>query len=191
MKAEICEGEYCLPSAVTQASPLAASNDLVRDEAHVLLGHGVFERPADEALDREEGPLGIGDGLAFGGLADEPLAVVRESDDGGGRPRALRILDDLGRRAFHNRDAGIRRAKVDADYFSHRVPLFFARSSGPEATGPERTTPNRPDLAVELLLIPSCSSVAADAENAISAAEFASRAVYRSPFLATQGKESA
>ena len=82
MKAEICEGEYCLPSASTQASPLPALDDLVGDEAHVLLGHRIVEGAADQALDGEEGALGVGDRLALGRLADEALAVVREGDDG-------------------------------------------------------------------------------------------------------------
>ena len=112
-------------------------DDLVGDEAHVLLRHRVVERAADQALDREEGALRIGHALALGGLADQTLAVVRERDDRGRRARALGILDDLGRRAFHDRDAGIGGSEVDADYFSHcSHPRCFARPRGPEAARP-------------------------------------------------------
>ena len=114
-------------------------DDLVGDEPHVLLGHRVFERAADQALDGEEGALGIGDRLALGGLADEALAVVGEGDDGRRRARALGILDDLRRRAFHDRDAGIGRSQVNADDFSHVVlSPCFARPRGPEAARPWR-----------------------------------------------------
>jgi hypothetical protein len=37
----------------------------------VLLRHRIVIAAADEALDREEGALGIGDGLALGRLADQ------------------------------------------------------------------------------------------------------------------------
>ena len=111
-------------------------DDLVGDETHVLLGHRVVEGAADEALDGEEGALGIGDRLTLGGLADEALAVVGESDDRGRGARAFRVLDDLGRRALHDRDAGIGRPQVDADDFSHCVSPCFARPRGPEAARP-------------------------------------------------------
>ena len=56
---------------------------------HVLLGHGVLEAAADQALDREIGVFGVGDGLALGGLADQAFAVFGERHDGGGRARRL------------------------------------------------------------------------------------------------------
>ena len=84
-----------------------------------FLRHRVVEAAADQALDREEGALGVGHRLALGGLADQALAVVGERDDRGRRARAFRILDDLGRRAFHDGDAGVGGAEVDADDFSH------------------------------------------------------------------------
>ena len=65
-------------------------DDLVGDELLVLLDHRVVEAAADQALDREDGVLGIGHRLALGRLADEALAVVGEGDDRGRRPRALR-----------------------------------------------------------------------------------------------------
>ena len=91
---------------------------------------------ADEALDGEEGPLGIGHRLPLGRLADQTLAVVGEGDDRGRRAGAFRILDDLGGRAFHDGDARIGRAEVDADNFRHMFPLFLSR---------DRPAPKRPD----------------------------------------------
>ena len=80
--------------------------------------------------------LGIGHRLALGRLADQPLAVVGERDDRGRGARALGILDDLGGRALHDRDAGIGRAEVDADNFRHIFPAPFAGSPGPGAAEP-------------------------------------------------------
>jgi hypothetical protein len=54
---------------------------------------------ADQALDREQGVLGVGDRLALGRLADETLAVVGERDHGRRRARALGVLDHLGGRS--------------------------------------------------------------------------------------------
>jgi hypothetical protein len=39
---------------------------------------------AHVALDRADGAIGVGDGLALGDLADEHLAVLGEGDDRGG-----------------------------------------------------------------------------------------------------------
>ena len=189
MKAEICEGEYCLPSEVTQASPLAALDDLVGDEAHVLLGHRIVERAADQALDREEGALRIGHGLALGRLADEALAVVGEGDDRGRGARALGILDDLGRRPFHDGDAGIGRAEVDADDFSHKVSPVLCEIIRSRSDRTKRTTPTGPDLAVELLLIPSCSSVAAKNRRAREASNPPVRAYIGAGFLGRKARK--
>ena len=99
---------------------------MVGDEALVLLRHRIVVGAADEALDREEGAFGIGHALALGRLADEALAVVGEGDNGRRRARALRILDDLGLRAFHDGHAGIGGAQVDADNFTHGgIPLLM------------------------------------------------------------------
>ena len=69
---------------------IRAANDLIGDESHVLFGHRIVERAADQALDGEDRALGIGDRLPFGGLADETFAVVGERDNRRRRPRALR-----------------------------------------------------------------------------------------------------
>ena len=94
-------------------------DDLVGDEAHVLLGHGIVVGAADQALDREKGLFRIGDRLALGRLAGETLAIIGKGDDRRCRARAFGVFDDLGRGAFHHRDAGIGGAEIDAYDFSH------------------------------------------------------------------------
>ena len=93
--------------------------DLVGDEADVLLGHRVVEGAADQPLDREKRALGVRDALTLGRLAHKPLTVVGERDDRRCGARTFRILDDLGRRAFHHGHARIRGAQVDTDDFRH------------------------------------------------------------------------
>ena len=113
---------------------VAGLDDLIGDEADVLLGHRIVERPADQALDREKGAFRVGDALPLGGLADQAFAVVRERDDRRRGPRAFRVLDDLRRRAFHDGNAGIGRAEIDTDNFGHKCSSFLvARPPGPEA----------------------------------------------------------
>ena len=77
---------------------------------------------AHEALDREDRVLRVGDGLALGDLADEPLAVLREADDGRGRAPAFGVRDHDRIAAFHHRDDGVRGAEIDAnDFVCHCV----------------------------------------------------------------------
>ena len=80
--------------------------------------------------------LGIGDRLALGRLADEPLAVVREGDDRGRGAHALGVLDDFRRLAFHDGDARIGGAEVDADDLAHGAHFlsFTADRPGPFGT---------------------------------------------------------
>ena len=94
-------------------------DDLVGDELLVLLDHRVVVAPADQALDREEGVFRIGDRLALGRLADETLAVVGEGDDRRRGAHAFGVLDDFWVFAFHDGDARVRGAEVDADDLTH------------------------------------------------------------------------
>src|SRR5690606_23556527 len=59
---------------------------------------------------------------ALGRLADQPLAVLGEGDHRRGGAGALGVLDDLGLLAFHDGNAGVRRAEVDADNLAHVFP---------------------------------------------------------------------
>src|SRR5262249_41981821 len=93
--------------------------DLVRDQLFVLLDHRVVVAPADQALDREDRLFGIGYRLALGRLADETLAVVGEGHDRRRSTHALSIFDNFRRLAFHDGDARIGGAEVDADDLAH------------------------------------------------------------------------
>ena len=79
----------------------------------------LVEFAAHEALDREDRAVRVGDLLALGGRPDEPLAVLRERDDGRSRPAALRVRDDGGLAALEDGHARVRRAEVDADCLCH------------------------------------------------------------------------
>ena len=98
-----------------------ALDDFVRHGLH-LLGHFAV-LAAHEALDGEDGVVGVGDGLALGRGADEALAILLEGDDGRRRPAAFRVRDDDGFGAFHHGDDGVRRAEVDTDNLAHCVVL--------------------------------------------------------------------
>ena len=106
---------------------IVAAHDLVGDQALVLLDDRIVEATADQALDGEDGVLRIGDGLALGGLADEDLAILAESDHRRRRPRALGVFDDLRLLAFHHRDTGIGRSEIDADHLASHVRLRCCR----------------------------------------------------------------
>ena len=99
-------------------------HDLEGHQRHLLRDHRVVEAAPDQALHRVQGLHRIGDGLALGGLANQPLTGVGESDHRGGRPRTLGILDDLGVAAFHHSDARVGRPEVDTNDFCHDCSLF-------------------------------------------------------------------
>ena len=75
------------------------------------------------ALDGGDGVLRVGDGLALGDLADQTLAGLGEADNGRRGARAFGVGDDDGLAAFHNGDAAVGGAKVDANDLTHSVKL--------------------------------------------------------------------
>jgi hypothetical protein len=131
-------------------------DDLVGDQVLVLLGHRVVGAAADQAFDGEQRVFRIGDALALGRLSYQPLARFGERDHGRRGARALGVLDHFGILALHDRDTGIRRAEIDADYLAHVVPLMqqtFAGSLqrrappiGPSFNGPSRLREARRDI---------------------------------------------
>jgi len=74
--------------------------------------------------------FGIGDGLALGRGAHQHFAVLGPGDDGGGGAIALAVFDDAGLAAFHDGDAGIGGAQVDADDLAHDDFLLNPMSGG-------------------------------------------------------------
>ena len=82
---------------------------------------------ADQALDREDGVLRVGDRLAAGDLADQALAALGERDHRRGDAAALGVGDDDRLAALHDRDAGVRGSEIDADDFGHVTILLRRR----------------------------------------------------------------
>jgi len=78
---------------------------------------------ADQSLDGEQGPFGIGDRLALGRRADQHLAVTREGDDRRGGAVPFAVLDDLGFAVLHDGHAGVGGTQVDANDFAHALVL--------------------------------------------------------------------
>src|SRR3569623_1765447 len=90
-------------------------DDLERDALGLFLRVSVGELPTDETLAREHGVLGGGDCLTASDVTYEDFALLVESDHRRGQARALLVCDDLRLLALHDRDHGVRGAKVDAD----------------------------------------------------------------------------
>jgi hypothetical protein len=93
--------------------------DLVRHHVDVLLHDLVVVAAADQALDRVQRVLWVGDRLALGGLPDQHLVVLGEGDDRGGGAVTLAVLDHARLAAVHDRDARVGGAEVDADDSCH------------------------------------------------------------------------
>ena len=97
--------------AVLAADQLVRNTPLVR--THFI------KTMTDEALRRIDGVLGIGDSLALRHGTHKNLALVVPSHNGGSRPSAFVIDDDLGFLAVHHRNYAVRRSQVDSDDLSH------------------------------------------------------------------------
>ncbi len=94
-----------------------ALDDLVGDDLHLL--RDLVELAAHEALDREDGVLWVRHLLPLRGSADEPLIVLRESDDRRSRPAAFGVRDDGGLTALDHGHTGVGRAEIDANDLCH------------------------------------------------------------------------
>ena len=86
----------------------------VGNEVAVLLHFCVVEFSANEALGGVDGIGRVGDGLAFGGGADQNV-VVGVGDHGGSRSSAFAVFDDSGGRPLDDGHARVGGAEVDAD----------------------------------------------------------------------------
>ena len=101
---------------------------LVRHDLHLFGDVAVLA--AHEALDREHGVLGVGDGLAPGDRAHEAFAALGEGDDRRGGATAFGVRDDRGLTTLEDAHATERRPQVDSDYFGHACAslAFFSPS---------------------------------------------------------------
>ena len=113
-----------LAARVDARIAVARAHHLVRHHLHLFVD--LVELAAHEALDREDGVLGVGDRLPLGHLADQPLARLRERHDRRRQAAALRVRDDDGLAAFHDRDDGVGGAEVDADDFAHDASILVS-----------------------------------------------------------------
>src|SRR5215475_1846843 len=112
-------GRVSLTVDLNPGVAIRSLGDLVRDQLLVLLDHRVVVAPADQALDCEDRLFGIGYRLALGRLSNQTLAVVGEGHDRRRGPHAFSVFDNLRRLAFHDGDARIGGAEVDADDLAH------------------------------------------------------------------------
>ncbi len=101
--------------------------DRVRDAIDFV--PGLRKAASHETLDRVDGIVGIGDGLALGELTDEPFVVLRDRDNGGSRSSPFRVRNDGRFVALDHGDARVRRSQIDADYFCHGTDPFRLRYS--------------------------------------------------------------
>jgi NAD-specific glutamate dehydrogenase len=106
-----------LAAALHARVAAGAGDDLVGNDRLLLAHLGLLA--AHEALDGEDRVLGIGDGLALGDRAHEPLAALGERDDRRRGATTLRVLDHGGLAALEDGHARVRRAQVDADGLGH------------------------------------------------------------------------
>ncbi len=79
---------------------------------------------ADEAFDRKNRVLRVGDGLPLGDLSHQPLAAFGDGHHGRGGAAAFRIGDHLGVAAFHNGHTGIGGSEIDSDNLAHLMFLL-------------------------------------------------------------------
>ncbi len=95
--------------------------NLVGHQADVLLDLFFLKPAADQTLDGVQGVLGVGHRLPLGWRAAEDFAVFRVGDDGRRGARTFRVFDDFWFAAFHDGDARVGGAQVDADDLGHDV----------------------------------------------------------------------
>ena len=99
-------------------------HDRVREHLGRLLHLRIVEAAADQALDREDRVLGIGDRLTAGDLPDQALSALREGYDRGRDATALSIRDHDGVAALDDGDARVRRPQIDSNHLGHRDGLL-------------------------------------------------------------------
>jgi hypothetical protein len=82
------------------------------------------ELATDQALDGVNRVAGVGHGLALGRGTHQDLAVFLVRDDRRGGAGTFTVLDHLGGVAFHDGNARVGGAQVDADDLAHDVVLL-------------------------------------------------------------------
>jgi hypothetical protein len=95
--------------------------DVVRDHLARLLRLRVVGAAAHQALDRVDRVFRVDDGLALGGDADQPLAVLVESHHRRRRAVAFGVGDHGRVAAFHHGHHAVGGAQVDSNNFTHKL----------------------------------------------------------------------
>src|SRR5205823_2934398 len=87
--------------------------------------------PAHEALDGVNSPPGVGDRLALGRVAHQPVALVRERHHARRQPVAFLVGNNLDLIPLHDRHHRVGGAEVDPDdfFFCHYLSSPFSRPS--------------------------------------------------------------
>ncbi len=94
-------------------------DDGVGHQVDVLLHCLFFELATDQALHGVERVARVGHGLALGRRADQSLAVIHVSNDGGGGASTFGVFDDLDLPAVHDSHAAVGRSQVNANNLAH------------------------------------------------------------------------
>ena len=77
-------GRVLLATGLNPGIAVGMLNDLVGNLLDVTLNLGIGELATNETLSCKEGVLGVDDGLTLSGNTDETLAILGETDNGGG-----------------------------------------------------------------------------------------------------------
>ena len=117
--AEISGGLYSPPCTSDAHIAFVGRSQLIGEVGLKALYLRRVETPAHQSLDGVNGVAGIRDHLAFGDLPKQPISLFGKRHDGRCRPATQAIGDDLNRRSLQNRNARVRRAKINSDDFAH------------------------------------------------------------------------
>src|SRR3954464_1263726 len=109
--------------------PVGALYHLIGQPLGLLLD--LTEAAPHQAFDREDGLLGVGDGLALGHLAYQALAILGKGDDRWGGPTPFGVGNDDRVPTLHNCHNRVGGPQVDADDFGRHV---YSSNSGVAAS---------------------------------------------------------
>ena len=112
-------GAVPLPAQLHPGVAVVGGDDPEARDGDALAHLVRVELAPDQALDGEDGSLGIGDGLSLGDLAHQALAGFGEAHHRGSRSAALGVRDYDRFATFHHRDAAVGGAEIDPDDLGH------------------------------------------------------------------------
>ena len=123
------DSNHCLRNRLAKIR-LCIALELLQDHRRDLgrrvvlaVNRDVIVRIAHMAFDRRDRAIRVRDRLILCEAADETLPVLRKAYDGRRNAAPLGVRDNNGLSALHDRDNGVRRAKINTYYFSHFIFL--------------------------------------------------------------------